>query len=62
MSTTQNANQEKYYLAITFAIIVGLVGVFLRFGGDAPAWSWAANVILVIGVILALRSVFAILK
>ena len=62
MNTTQNANSEKHYLAMTLAILVGLVGVFLRFGGDAPAWSWASNVVLVIGVILALRSVFAILK
>ncbi len=62
MSTTQNANSEKYYLSLTLAIVIGLVGVYLRFAGDAPVWSWASNVILVIGIILALRNVFAILK
>ena len=62
MSSTEHANDERHYILLTVAIVIGLVGVYLRFAGDAPYYSWIANVILVIGVALALKAVFAILK
>ncbi|MDB5155074.1 MAG: hypothetical protein JWR54_3825 [Mucilaginibacter sp.] len=62
MSSTEQANDERHYILLTVAIVIGLVGVYLRFAGDAPYYSWIANVILVIGVALALKAVFAILK
>ena len=62
MSSTEHANDERHYILITIAIAIGLVGVFLRFAGDAPYYSWIANVILIIGVGIALKGVFAILK
>jgi len=62
MSSVENANDERHYILITVAIVIGLVGVFLRFAGDAPYYSWIANVILIVGVAVALKGVFAILK
>lgn len=62
MSSVENANDERHYILITIAIAIGLVGVFLRFAGEAPYFSWIANVILIIGVAVALKGVFSILK
>jgi nitrogen fixation-related uncharacterized protein len=62
MSSTEHANDERHYILITIAIAIGLIGVYLRFAGDAPYYSWIANVILIIGVAIALKGVFAILK
>jgi hypothetical protein len=62
MNSTQNANDERHYMVITAAVAIGFAGIFLRFGGDAPYWSWISNVVLVLGIIVALKGVFAILK
>ena len=62
MSSTEHANDERHYILLTLAIAIGLVGVYLRFAGDAPYYSWIANVILIIGVAIALKAVFTILK
>jgi hypothetical protein len=62
MSSTQEANDERHYILLTIAIVIGIVGVYLRFVGDAPYYSWIANLVLIIGVALALKAVFAILK
>ena len=62
MSSTEHANDERHYILLTVAIVIGLVGVYLRFAGDAPYFSWIANVILIIGVAIALKGIFAILK
>ena len=62
MNSTEHANEERHYITLTVAIVIGLVGVYFRFAGDAPYFSWIANVILVLGVAVALKAVFAILK
>ena len=62
MSSTEQANDERHYILLTVAIVIGLVGVYFRFAGDAPYFSWIANVILIIGVAIALKGIFAILK
>jgi hypothetical protein len=62
MSSIENANADRHYILITIAIIIGIVGVFLRFAGDAAYYSWSANIILVVAVAIALKGVFAILK
>jgi len=61
-NTIQEANDERHYLVLVVAIAIGLVGVYLRFAGDAPIWSIASNIILVLAVILGLKTVFAIIK
>ena len=61
MSSVENANAEGHYKLMTLAIIIGIVGVYLRFA-DFHYSSMVSNIILIIGVLLALKSVFAILK
>jgi type VI protein secretion system component VasK len=60
-SSTQKANAEGHYILLTIAVIIGIVGVYLRFA-DFKYASAVANTILVIGVIVTLKAVFAILK
>ena len=62
MDTREQANAPGHYILLTVAIIIGIVGVFLRFAGDARIWNIAANIILVIGILIALKAVFAIMK
>lgn len=61
MSSTENANSENHYIVLTIAIFIGLVGVYLRFAGEAPIWSWIANAIMVVATAISLRTVFKIL-
>jgi len=62
MNTAQNANETRHYILLVVAIVIGLVGVYLRFAGDSPALSAVSNLIMVIAVVLSLRTVFAIMK
>ncbi|MXV17599.1 hypothetical protein [Hufsiella ginkgonis] len=57
----KNANTTKHYVLITIAVIVGMVGVLLRFVNDSTVINYASNIILVIGVVLALKAVKDIL-
>lgn len=61
MNATEEANSEKHYLLIVVATIIGIVGIYLRFA-DFRYNNIIANIILIIGVALALKAVFAILK
>lgn len=61
MSQTEEANSESHYILIVIAIIVGLAGVYLRFA-DFHYSSLIANILLILGVGIALKAVFAILK
>jgi hypothetical protein len=61
MNATEEANSEKHYLLIVLATAIGIVGIYLRFA-DFRYNNIVANTILVIGVAVALKAVFAILK
>ena len=61
MNSVQNANAERHYILLVISIVIGLVGVYLRFA-DFPYSSAIANIILVIGTIICLKAVFAIMK
>ncbi|MDB5005043.1 MAG: hypothetical protein JWQ34_3268 [Mucilaginibacter sp.] len=61
MNPTQEANSERHYILLVIAIIIGLVGVYLRFADFRHA-SAVANVILAIGVGVGLKAVFTIVK
>jgi hypothetical protein len=61
MNPTEEANSESHYLLIVVATIIGVTGVYLRFA-DFRYNNIIANIILIIGVGLALKAVFAILK
>lgn len=62
MSSREHANDSRHYVLLTFAIIVGIVGVYLRFAGNGGIFNILSNIILVIGVVIALRAVFTIMK
>jgi hypothetical protein len=61
MISPQEANAPRHYILLVVAIVIGLVGVYLRFF-DFKYASAIANVILVIGTGIALKAVFAIMK
>lgn len=67
MNRTEEANEEKHYILIVVSVFVILFGIYFRFAapGDSGhpfVYNCIANIILVIGVILALKAIFAILK
>ncbi|WPU93379.1 hypothetical protein SNE25_29090 [Mucilaginibacter sabulilitoris] len=64
MESMQNANSEKHYKILVVAIAIGITGVFIRFAGDENStyFSWIANILLVLGVAIGLRSVFRIIS
>jgi len=61
MNSTEHANAERHYITIVLALLVGIPGVYLRFA-DFPYNVIVANILLVIGVVIALKGVFGILK
>ena len=61
MESTENANSESHYKLLMLAVVIGLVGVYTRFANFNHS-SIVANVILIIGVLIALKAIFAILK
>ncbi len=67
--TDNNANRTEYYVSLTIAIVIGLVGVFIRFVPDvitsldqlASVVSWIANILVLVASFLAFKVVFGIL-
>ena len=60
--TENNANQTHYYTTLAVAIVIGLVGVFLRFLQDSFLLSAVSNVLLALGWLIVFRVVFRIMK
>jgi len=61
MNSTERANQEKHYILIAIAVVIMIVGVYLRFA-DFKSAEIAANIILIVGVLIGLKAVFDILE
>ena len=67
--TDNNANQTHYYKTLVVAIVLGLIGVFIRFVPDVcrnfdqhvSLFSAIANICLAVAAIIAFRTVFGIL-
>lgn len=67
--TDNNANRTEYYVTLTVAIVIGLIGVFIRFVPDVITaldqftfvFSLIANVAMIIATIIAFKVVFGIL-
>lgn len=57
-----NANETKYYVTLVVAIIFGLAGTFFRFIQDSFLFTSISNVLLIIGAVLAINTVFKIMK
>ncbi|MFD2147808.1 hypothetical protein [Mucilaginibacter antarcticus] len=61
MDSMKEANSERHYILLVIAIVIGLVGVYLRFADFRHA-SAVANIVLAIGAGVGLKAVFDIIK
>jgi uncharacterized membrane protein len=57
----KRANDTSIYKLMTVGILVGILGVFLRFAGDSATLSIISWAILLIGAVIACKGVFKIL-
>ncbi len=67
MNKTEEANDERHYILIVIAIVIILFGVFFRFLAPentthVSMYNWVSNIFFVLGIGIALKGVFAILK
>jgi hypothetical protein len=60
MQSMENANNESHYKFLILTVIIGLVGVYLRFW-EFPHATLVSNLILLFASIICLRAVFKIL-
>ncbi len=68
-TTDNNANQTHYYVSLTVAIVIGLIGVFIRFVPDVVTalnqqtflFSTIANVAILVASFMVFKIVFGIL-
>ena len=61
-NATAAANNPAHYATIIVGIVIGLIGIFLRFTGSWPMISIVSNVLWVLGSVICLREVVRILK
>jgi len=59
---TAEANDPSHYSTIVVGIVIGVIGIFLRFTGSWPMIDMVSNIIWIIGIVICLRSVLRILK
>lgn len=59
--STENANSVSHYKFLILTIVLGFVGVYLRFA-EFPHATLVSNLILLVASALALKAVFGILK
>jgi hypothetical protein len=57
----EEASAPRHYIILVIAIVLGLIGIYLRFA-DFKHSSEIADVILFIGTIIAIKTVFTIMK
>ena len=57
-----NANSVSHYKLITIGLIIGLVGVFMRFAGTCNLLDIISNVLFAVGSIICIKAVLNILK
>ncbi|RZK49947.1 MAG: hypothetical protein EOO99_04155 [Pedobacter sp.] len=55
------ANESSIYMLMLVGILIGVVGVFLRFAGDSTMLSIISWAILAVGTVIACKGVFKIL-
>lgn len=60
--TLNNANETHYYVTLAVAVVIGMVGVFLRFAQDSTLLSGISWALLTIAWIIVFRVVFRIMK
>lgn len=57
-----NANETQYYITLVVAIVFGVAGTFVRFIQDSFLFTSIGNVLLIIGSVIAISTVFKIMK
>lgn len=57
-----NANDTKHYVMLVVAIAFGVAGTFVRFIQDSFLFTSIGNVLLIIGSLIAISTVFKIMK
>jgi hypothetical protein len=58
----KRANDVSTYKLMTVGILIGILGVYLRFAGDSTTLSIVSWAILAIGSVIACKGVFKILN
>ncbi len=61
MNKTEEANSEHHYIILVVAIIIGIVGVYLRFA-DFRFANIIANIVLIGAVAICFKTMANILK
>ena len=61
-SRTEAANDPAHYKLITIGIVIGMIGVLLRFAGTWMFIDAISNILFVIGIYICLKAVLKILK
>ena len=59
---SKNANDTGHYNLMTIGIIIGMVGIMLRFVTDWAFIDILSNIIFIVGIVLSLKAVLNILK
>jgi uncharacterized membrane protein len=59
---TEEANDPAHYKLITIGVIIGMLGIMLRFTGTWPFINTVSNILFIIGIVICLRAVLRILK
>ena len=58
----KRANDASIYKLMTVGILIGILGVYLRFAFDSTTLSIVSWVILFVGAVIACKGVFKILE
>ena len=59
---TVEANDPAHYTQIIIGIVIGIIGILLRFTGSWTLIDIVSNILFVIGIVICLRAVLTILK
>lgn len=57
----KRANDTSIYKMLILGVLIGIVGVYLRFAGDSSTLSIVSWAILAVGTVVACKGVFKIL-
>jgi uncharacterized membrane protein len=61
-TTNNNANETSHYILLTVGIVIGMIGIMLRFVVQSVMVDMVANFIFIVGTYFTLKAVFAILR
>jgi uncharacterized membrane protein len=59
---TEESNDPAHYKLIVIGIIIGIIGIFLRFTGSWMFIDAISNILFIVGTYICLKAVLRILK